>query len=183
MVFWSGIENRATDKDRDGCKFAFFRAGVWWPQDWSWRTWAPWLSIVGGSGLQESSRHCCVNPSRGTRTCPQAALLSPVGPFPLSASPPFPDQPMWVPALWGSGKVLETDAYALKIRHGGSKKVHCFSHWEHRSEAQALRKQTLCQAQASSIIWVLHQVSPPPFGIRRRNAERQTNVQLHQIPA
>ena len=124
-------------------------------------------------------------PGGGTRTCPQAAPFSPDGPSPISASPPFPDQHLWVPALWGSGKCLKAEACPLKTRHGEggtTQKVHCFSQWEHRSEVQALRKHTLCQAQASSIIWVLHQVSSPPFGIRRRNAERQTNVQLHQIP-
>ena len=68
-------------------------------------------------------------PGGGTRTCPQAAPFSPDGPSPISASPPFPDQHLWVPALWGSGKCLKAEACPLKTRHGEggtTQKVHCF---------------------------------------------------------
>ena len=51
-----------------------------------------------------------------------------------SAHLPFPDQHLLEPALWSSGKVLEAEAYFLKIRNGGTEKDLCAQE-PHRSLA------------------------------------------------
>ena len=53
---------------------------------------------------------------------PKAALLSLDGSSLVSASPPFPDDQLFGPALWNSGKVTEADVYSSKIRNGGHRK-------------------------------------------------------------
>ena len=55
--------------------------------------------------------------------CSKAALLS-LGGFSLgSASPPFPDQQLFEPALWDARKVMEAEIYTLKTRNGGDRKA------------------------------------------------------------
>ena len=58
----------------------------------------------------------------GPGSCPKAALLLLDGSSLVSASPPFPDQPLWVSAPWSSGKVLEAEAYSPKARNRGHRK-------------------------------------------------------------
>ena len=55
--------------------------------------------------------------------CPKAALLFLVGSSPVSASPPFPDQQLFEPALRNSGKVTEAGVYSLQTRNGGHRKA------------------------------------------------------------
>ena len=56
----------------------------------------------------------------GPGRCPQAAPLCLDRSPPVSASPPFPDEQLFEPAVWNSGKVMEAAAYSLKTRTWGA---------------------------------------------------------------
>lgn len=78
--------------------------------------------LLGFSVLQKSSKVCASlagepGPARG---CAGASwLLSPA-----SASPCFPHQQMFEPALWDSGNVKEAAVYSLQTRNGGQEGFH-----------------------------------------------------------
>ena len=55
--------------------------------------------------------------------CPKAALLFLDCSSLVSASPPFPDQQLFEPALWNSGEVMEAEVYSLQTRNGGHRKT------------------------------------------------------------
>ena len=56
--------------------------------------------------------------------CPKAALLSLDCSSMVSASPPFPDQPLFEPPFWNSGTVMEAEAHSVKTRNGGHRKAY-----------------------------------------------------------
>ena len=82
------------------------------------------LPFVGGfSSAEELKAIFIYIPRGGTRTLPKAALLFRDCSSLVSAFPPFPDEQLFEPALWNSGKVMEAEAYSLKKRHGGHRKA------------------------------------------------------------
>ena len=64
----------------------------------------------------------CILLEKELGSSPKTALLSLDYSSLVYASPPFPDQQLFEPALWNSGKVMEAEAYSLKTKSGGHRK-------------------------------------------------------------
>ena len=65
-------------------------------------------------------------PWEGTGPCPKAEHWLFLDSSSLVfASPSFPDQQLFEPALWNSGKVIEAEVYSLKTRHGRTERLVC----------------------------------------------------------
>lgn len=94
----------------------------------SWCLVAPGLALVvllssfhllGVLVLQNSKILLCLFLAKEPGPCPKASVFFIDWSFLVSASPPFPDQQLFEPALWNSGKVMEAETYFLKPRNRG----------------------------------------------------------------
>lgn len=94
-----GLENRVTDKDGVEASFHSYSKLLFSGPRTDFGGPPLWLSFAGGFSSAEKLEDIVMYiPSEGTRILPEAALLFLEGSSLVSASPPFPDQPLLEPA-------------------------------------------------------------------------------------
>ena len=125
MVLVWGVKNRAADKDQGKGKLALFSkvcSVVQWSSFGNKECFINVFHLLGVYFCRRTQRYCHLYSLRRDQDpTPKAALLFLDFSSRVSASPPFPDQQLFEPALWTPGK-SETEVYSLKASNGGHRK-------------------------------------------------------------